>query len=102
MRHPPLPTGPRAPPVVPLPPKPYWSWDRIPTSFHGADKERLYNDSEIARLAKYQMVTPEKWSDAHPPPLQLIWCPDSHSQRCLSTRATTRSRRDDAPQVREL
>ena len=54
--HPPLPTGPRAPHVTPMPPKPYWSWDTIPTSMHGADKSRLYNDSEVARLAKYQMV----------------------------------------------
>ena len=28
---------------------------------HGADKRRTYNESEIARLAKYQMFTPEKW-----------------------------------------
>ena len=54
--HPPLPTGPRAPHVTPMPPKPYWSWDTIPTSMHGADESRLYNDSEVARLAKYQMV----------------------------------------------
>ena len=59
--HPPLPTGSRAPLVTALPPKPYWSWEVIPTSMHGADKERLYNGSEVARLAKYQMVTPEKW-----------------------------------------
>ena len=57
----PLPTGARAPTVIPAKPTPFWSWDRIPTSMHGADKNREYNDSEVARLAKYQMYTPEKW-----------------------------------------
>ena len=56
-----LPTGPRAPTVVPVHPQPYWSWDRIPTSMHGADRNRAYNQSEVERLAKYQMYTPEKW-----------------------------------------
>ena len=56
-----LPTGPRAPTVTPQRPKPFWSWDRIPTSFQGSQKEREFNDAEVQRLAKYQMFTPEKW-----------------------------------------
>ena len=58
---PPLPVGPRAPIVVPQKPAPYWSWDRIPTSFHGADKERAFNETEVKRLALYQVLALEKW-----------------------------------------
>lgn len=59
---PPLPPDtPLAPTVIPKAPSPYWSWDRIPTSYHGAVKDRVFNDDEVARLAKYQMVTIEKW-----------------------------------------
>jgi len=58
---PPLPVGPRAPVVIPRKPDLYWSWDRIPTSFQGAKKERAFNDAEVRRLAKYQMLTLEKW-----------------------------------------
>ena len=53
-----LPDGPTAPVVVPQLPKPFWSWAKIPTSYHGANKERAFNDSEVERLAKYQMFTP--------------------------------------------
>ena len=49
-----------APVVVPQHPAPDWSWDTLPTSMHGADKKRAYNESEIERLAKYNMVTLEK------------------------------------------
>lgn len=49
-----------APVVVPQHPAPDWSWDTLPTSMHGADKMRAYNESEIERLAKYSMVTLEK------------------------------------------
>eukprot|EP01044_Picomonas_judraskeda_P016903 COSAG03_NODE_3081_length_2239_cov_5.724299_3_plen_200_part_00 len=58
---PPLPTGDRAPHVIPAAPKPAWSWERIPTSFHGAVKDREFTDAEIDRLARYQMATIEKW-----------------------------------------
>jgi hypothetical protein len=34
--------------------------DPLPSQ-HGADKARKYNASEVARLAKYQMYTAEKW-----------------------------------------
>ena len=56
-----LPTGRFAPVVEPAAPHPNWSWDRIPTSYHGAPRTRYFNQSEIERLAKYQMVTLEKW-----------------------------------------
>jgi hypothetical protein len=47
--------------VIPQAPAAFWSWDRIPTSFHGAVKDREFHDTEVARLAKYQMATIEKW-----------------------------------------
>lgn len=56
-----LPVGPRAPIVIPQAPKPHWSWDRVPRSFHGAVKDRDFNEAEVARLAQFQMVTIEKW-----------------------------------------
>ena len=59
---PPLPQGRLAPTVIPRAPKPTWSWDRIPTSFHGAVKDREFNEAEVARLARYQMATIEKVS----------------------------------------
>jgi len=58
---PPLPVGPRAPVMIPQKPVLYWSWDRIPTSFQGAQKDRAFNDAEVQRLAQYQMLTLEKW-----------------------------------------
>jgi hypothetical protein len=56
-----LPVGPHAPVVIPQKPVLHWSWDRIPTSFQGSKKEREFNDAEVQRLAKYQMLTLEKW-----------------------------------------
>lgn len=56
-----LPVGPFAPRIVPVAPKPNWNWDRIPTSFHGAVKDREFNETEVSRLARYQMTTIEKW-----------------------------------------
>ena len=56
-----LPVGPRAPVVHPQKPDLYWSWNRIPTAFQGSKKERAFNDAEVQRLAKYQMLTLEKW-----------------------------------------
>jgi hypothetical protein len=47
--------------VIPQKPHPHWSWDRIPTAFQGAQKDRAFNADEVSRLAKYQMLTLEKW-----------------------------------------
>jgi hypothetical protein len=60
-----------APRVVPQLPAPDWSWDVLPTSMHGADRDRAYNASEIERLAKYNMVTLEK---CEPDPLPSPSC----------------------------
>ena len=56
-----LPVGPIAPQLIPQKPYPYFSWDHIPRSFHGAVKTREFNDTEVAHLAKFQMATIEKW-----------------------------------------
>ena len=98
-----------APSLIPMKPKPFFSWEKIPTAFHGANKYVLfctfccfvlflftslcsfsvviallfhsffylilvvvvfftnvvrsgvYNDDAVELLAKYQMVTIEKW-----------------------------------------
>jgi len=50
-----------APVVIPQKPAPYFSWDNIPTAFHGANKTGIYNDDAIRLLAQHQMVTIEKW-----------------------------------------
>jgi hypothetical protein len=50
-----------APTVIPAHAKPYFSWDVIPTAFHGANKSGIYTDEAVAQLAKHQMVTIEKW-----------------------------------------
>ena len=42
-----LPVGPIAPVVIPRAPSPNWSWDRIPTSWHGAVKDRFFTDAEV-------------------------------------------------------
>jgi hypothetical protein len=34
-------------------------------SFHGAVKDRAYNPAEVERLAKYLMITTEKWYVPH-------------------------------------
>ena len=58
----PLPPGPAlAPVVIPQKPSPYFSWDVIPTAFHGANKSGVYNDATVGLLAQHQMVTIEKW-----------------------------------------
>ena len=46
-----------APVVIPQVPKPYWSWDFIPTAFHGANRSGVFTDEAVALLAQYQ-VTP--------------------------------------------
>jgi len=49
-------------PKIPAKPTPYFSWDTVPTAFHGANKARLYTENEVQELAKrYQMITLEKW-----------------------------------------
>ena len=55
------PDAPRAPIVIPAAPRPSWSWERVPTSFHGAVKDREFTAAEVRRLARYQMTTIEKW-----------------------------------------
>lgn len=56
--------------MIPAKPTPNFSWDTIPIAFHGANKVRMYNSSEVAQLARYSMVTLEKWytlcGDQHP------------------------------------
>jgi len=44
--------------------RPYFSWDTVPLAFHGANRTGLYNAATVATLAKYQMVTIEKWYTA--------------------------------------
>lgn len=46
----PLPTGDFAPTIIPEPPKPYWNWDRIPLSFHGAVKDRYFTPEEVSEV----------------------------------------------------
>ena len=57
------PGGDPIPPPVPNPrrPKPFFSWETIPLAFHGANRSGLYNQETVKTLAKYQMVTIEKW-----------------------------------------
>jgi hypothetical protein len=50
-----------APAIIPAAPKPYFSWDTIPTAFHGANRSGLYTDEAVRQLSKHQMVTIEKW-----------------------------------------
>ncbi len=82
-----LPTGRVAPVVIPKAPKPYWSWDHIPTSFHGAVKDRTFTNAEVARLAKYQMATIEKWYRGFTAKQLAEWqlCPGNP---CLSSAAS--------------
>jgi hypothetical protein len=57
----------RDPPPIPPPvlhprkPAPNWSWDTLPIAFHGANKTGMFNSDAIEQLAKYNMVTIEKW-----------------------------------------
>ena len=54
------------PSPVPNPrrPKPNFNWETIPLAFHGANRSGLYNESTVKVLAKYQLVTIEKWYTA--------------------------------------
>ena len=54
------------PKLVPRPrrPRPNFSWDTIPLAFRGANRSGLYNEATVRILAKYQLVTIEKWYTA--------------------------------------
>jgi hypothetical protein len=41
-----------APVLIPVVPKPYFSWDVIPTAFHGANRSGVYNVEAVRALAK--------------------------------------------------
>ena len=56
-----LPVGPMAPRHVARAPRPFFSWDTIPTSFHGARKDAAYTEHEVQRLAQYSVLAIEKW-----------------------------------------
>eukprot|EP00440_Ansanella_granifera_P071845 gb/GFBE01077965.1/.p1 GENE.gb/GFBE01077965.1/~~gb/GFBE01077965.1/.p1 ORF type:complete len:153 (+),score=27.57 gb/GFBE01077965.1/:1-459(+) len=47
--------------VDPALPTPHFSWDTLPIAYHGANEQRLFTETEVEQLAKYQMVTLEKW-----------------------------------------
>jgi hypothetical protein len=49
----PLPTGRIAPVVIPQVPRPFWSWDRIPLSFHGAVYDREYSNEEVRLSSRH-------------------------------------------------
>ena len=51
-----------APTVIPAHPKPYFSWAKIPTAFHGANKSGIYSDDAVKLLVRNQMVTIESKS----------------------------------------
>eukprot|EP01063_Lacrimia_lanifica_P014015 TRINITY_DN2063_c0_g1_i2.p1 TRINITY_DN2063_c0_g1~~TRINITY_DN2063_c0_g1_i2.p1 ORF type:complete len:374 (+),score=174.76 TRINITY_DN2063_c0_g1_i2:60-1181(+) len=53
-----------APVVIPARPSPYFSWERLPMAFHGANQTGEYSAEAVALMAKYQMVTIEKWYTA--------------------------------------
>jgi hypothetical protein len=42
-------------------PHPRWSWDTIPTAFHGANRTGYFSKEAVDALAKYHMVSMEKW-----------------------------------------
>jgi hypothetical protein len=50
-----------APVVIPSPPNPFFSWDTIPTAFHGANRTGVYSEDAVKLLARNSMVTIEKW-----------------------------------------
>ena len=71
-----LPARAEQPPVIyPAKPTPRWSWDRIPTSFHGADKER-------ARTAVFATENAVPWLTA-----ARCRCPRRCRQAALVRRA---------------
>ena len=94
-KQPPLPTGPTAPHVTPAAPTPNFNWDRVPTSFHGAVKDREFTDAEVARLARYQMATIEKWytpcGSAGPPHQSGPECAVEHKAEALFARVRVQS-----------
>ena len=45
----------------PAKPAPYWSWDTLPIAYHGANRSGLYTPEAEAQLARYSLVTLEKW-----------------------------------------
>jgi len=51
----------QSPSDQPARPKPHFSWDTIPIAFHGANRTGPYNAFTIETLAKYSLVTIEKW-----------------------------------------
>ena len=40
---------------------PQFSWDTLPVFFHSANSTGQYNDDALKVIAKFQMVTIEKW-----------------------------------------
>jgi hypothetical protein len=42
-------------------PPPHNSWDTVPVAFHGANKTGPWTEAAVQQLAKYGMVTVEKW-----------------------------------------
>jgi hypothetical protein len=47
-----------APTVIPDPPTPFFSWDTIPTAFHGANRSGVYTDTAVELLARHQVNPP--------------------------------------------
>ena len=50
-----------APTLIAEQPTPFFSWETIPTAFHGANKSGVFTDEAVALLARNQLVTIEKW-----------------------------------------
>ena len=42
-------------------PTPTWSWDRLPMAYHGANRSAEFTERDLQRLARFSMVTIEKW-----------------------------------------
>eukprot|EP01079_Euglenida_sp_SAG-EU17-18_P011788 gene11788-10202_t len=43
--------------LIPLRPSPYFSWDTIPVSHHGANMSGPYTDAALDVLSRVQMIT---------------------------------------------
>ena len=41
--------------------RPQFSWDTLPVFFHSSNASGLYNENSLKTIAKYSMVTIEKW-----------------------------------------
>ena len=52
---------PQPPTLIPALPKPYWPTETLPIALHAANETGMYTDVAVAQLAKYAMVTIEKW-----------------------------------------